>query len=374
MIQMNGHDFLQSIKSMSRDPYSSVKKYSLEGREVIGYMCSYVPEEIIYAAGLLPVRLLGRTSVISGVDKHLQTYCCSHVRFFLEDYISGKYKDLKGIFFAHTCDTMQSFYDIFRVNNPSLFVFNFNFPSRIDGNLPFEYAMAEMKRFEYAVESFSGRKISSESLEDAIQIYNKNRELLGRLYRLHSQNPDLFPSVALYHTATASMFMDKKEINPMLQEFLSNAAASGLNSGKRKGLLLVGSININEEIYNIIDECGAFVADDDLCTGHRYFDGLVSGFSEEAVLKRYFQKAHCPAKHLTNTSRGERILRLAKDSRAAGVLFIHLKFCDPHAFDYPYIKELLDKARIPSHMIEIEQTNIQSGQFRTRIQGFVETL
>ncbi|MFH1538141.1 MAG: 2-hydroxyacyl-CoA dehydratase family protein, partial [bacterium] len=87
-----------------------------------------------------------------------------------------------------------------------------------------------------------------------------------------------------------------------------------------------------------------------------------------------YSRPHCPAKHLSNTSRGEYIRELAKDANADGVIFLYLKFCDPHAFDYPYIKEMLEKAGIRTHLVEVEQTLASSGQLRTKIQAFVETL
>lgn len=357
---MSDNDFLAFVRDASRDPWGQIKRYSEQGRKVVGYLCSYVPEEYLYAAGLVPVRLLGRAQAISKADRHLQSYCCSHVRGFLEDFMDGNYKNLSGVLFANTCDTMQGFYDIFHLNFPDMFMLNLNFPVRIDRQSAFDYALAETVRFKEGIEKFAGKKIGAAELAGAVDVYNKNRELMGRMYDAHAANPDAFPSVALLHASLASMFMDKAEVNPKLEKFLSGL---GGGAGKpRKNVVLVGSININEEIYGLLDEFGATLANDDLCTGRRYFQGLIKSPTDEGIVRRYFERPHCAAKHQTNTSRGEYLLDMAKKSKAAGVVFYYLKFCDPHAFDYPYMRDMLEKAGFRTHLIEVEQSLGKSGQ------------
>ncbi len=63
-----------------------------------------------------------------------------------------------------------------------------------------------------------------------------------------------------------------------------------------------------------------------------------------------------------------------KENHADGVIFLFLKFCDPHAFDYPYIKEMLDKEGIPSMLFEVEDQLPSEGQFKTRCEAFIEML
>lgn len=369
---MADNNFLEYVRDVSRDPLAQIKKYADEGRRMVGYMCSYVPEELLYAAGLLPVRLIGRAQRISKADRHLQTYCCSHVRGFQEDFLDGAYSALEGVMFAHTCDTMQSFFDIFRFNNPKLFTHNMNFPVRIDTPASFDYALAEFRRMKARVESHTGAPIDAAKLADAVEVYNENRRLLERMYEVHSADPGVFSSVTLLRTVLASMFSDKRELNPKLKAFLEEVKPGGGATLKR--LVLAGPVNINEEIYDLADEFGAAVVDDDVCTGRRYFHGAAAGPSDEQITRRYYDRPHCPSKHKGTTARGEYILDLARRAKADGVIFLQLKFCDPHSFDYPYIRDMLEKAKLRTHLIEVEQTVAPSGQLRTKMQAFVETL
>ena len=110
--------------------------------------------------------------------------------------------------------------------------------------------------------------------------------------------------------------------------------------------------------------------------GSRYFAGMIKtdGDPITAIAERYLQRVICPAKHKDNKSRAENLISMAKGNGADGVIFMLLKFCDPHAFDYPYLKEALDKEGIPSLLFEVEDQPQAQGQLKTRIEAFLETL
>jgi benzoyl-CoA reductase/2-hydroxyglutaryl-CoA dehydratase subunit BcrC/BadD/HgdB len=82
----------------------------------------------------------------------------------------------------------------------------------------------------------------------------------------------------------------------------------------------------------------------------------------------------CPAKHAGIHNRGQYLLDKVKAYNADGVVFLLLKFCDPHGFDYPYMKAMLDKENIPSLLFEIEDQISSEGQLRTRCEAFLEML
>lgn len=369
----NDTAFLEWAASVSRDPIQIIRDADAAGRPVFGYLCTYVPEEIIYAAGILPVRIIGRSTKITLADQDLQTYCCSQVRSAAEDFLIHTYDNLKGVLFAHTCDTMQCFHEIIQRSHPDKFVHIVNWPSRLDMPAAFEFAVAEVKHFKEKLEKHLGKTIDPAALQNAVAVYNKNRELLDKLYATHAAAPDDVPSVALLHAVLASSFADKNEVNNRLEAFLASFKPSGKTTPRKK-IIVVGSINVAEDFYNLTDSYGATVVDDDLCTGRRYFDGLTADATIESITRRYYERPHCPAKHRTNTSRAEYLIDLAKKTGASGVIFMFLKFCDPHSFDYPYLKVALDKAGLPSQLIEFEQSVTPSEQLRTKIQAFAEML
>ena len=94
----------------------------------------------------------------------------------------------------------------------------------------------------------------------------------------------------------------------------------------------------------------------------------------QAITHRYRERVVCPAKHAGIYNRGAYLLEKVKETQADGVVFLFLKFCDPHGFDYPYMKAMLDKEGIPSILFEIEDQLSSEGQLRTRCEAFLEML
>ncbi len=371
---MNAKNFPEIVADICANPYEQLKRYKAAGKNIAGYTCSYVPEELLDAFGYIPYRLLGRAQNIRQADRYLQTYCCSQIRSLLEDFINDEYIGIDAVIFAHTCDSMQSFHDIFKRNNPDIFVKNVNFPTSINNDIAFRYALAELKNFAAALEEHTGKTLDRDALVESISVYNLNRGLLDKLYALHRSYPKEIPGVTLHHTVVASMISDKRDINGILESYLGTFDENEPEDDKRKRLMLIGSINISEDIYLLADEFGAMIADDDLCTGRRYFAQQVTEPTIEGVARRYFSRPHCAAKHRGLYSREHYLTGLAGKCGIDGAIFLYLKFCDPHSFDYPDLRKGLEAKGIPSQLIEIEQSLAPSGQIRTKLQAFLEIL
>jgi benzoyl-CoA reductase/2-hydroxyglutaryl-CoA dehydratase subunit BcrC/BadD/HgdB len=174
------------------------------------------------------------------------------------------------------------------------------------------------------------------------------------------------------------MIMDRQLLLKKLGEIVAqmqNAPGSKIPPGTKK-LVLTGSICSHPDIYDIIENAQGVVVWDDLCTGSRYFEGVLDEKAPplEAIAQRYLDRAICPAKHVGLTDRGESLVQMVRKHQADGVVFLLLKFCDPHAFDYPYIKEMLDSENIPCMLLDMEEQLPAGGQLQTRFETFIQIL
>ena len=126
-----------------------------------------------------------------------------------------------------------------------------------------------------------------------------------------------------------------------------------------------------------MDEMGMIVADDDLAVGSRYFSYEVSEEGDgpiEALAESYFQRIPNALVEGTGRSFELHSEESPREGRLKGVIFIHLKFCEPLIFDYPDLKKGLDQEGIPNLLIETELQTSASGQIKTRLQAFAEML
>lgn len=369
---------LKQFHDIAGDPIGYAKSWKTDNRRrVVGYFCSYAPEEIIWAAGALPYRILGAGGTISRADGHLQAYSCSLVRGALDDALTGKLDFLDGTVFPHTCDSIQRLSDIWRLNTSFGFHLDLVLPVKLNTQSAENYMQAVIKKFRRDLEAELKAKITDGKLKKAILTFNQIRSGLRRIYEARADFPNSISSNDVHAIVKAAMVMDRDALSQKLSEVLEWLdARKGRPGVEKKRLMLTGGICNMPDIYRSIEDAGGTVVWDDFCTGSRYFEATLDPKVQplNAIAQRYFNRIICPAKHRDLFSRGESILERAEKKRARGVIFVLLKFCDPHAFDYPYIKELLDRAGIPAMLLEIEDQQTSQAQLKTRLEAFIERI
>lgn len=371
-------EILNEFIRAAHDPVSYARESKQKKKKkFIGYCCTYTPEEIIYAAGAIPVRLFGIKTGIAKADAHLQAYSCSLVRGIMEDALLGNLDFLDGMVFPHTCDSIQRLSDIWRLNITSTWHNDIMLPVKLDMQSSREYMEDALAKFRKELGAWIGSEISDDALRQSIVVYNRLRSLLKRLYAIKSANPKAIKGRDLYAVVKGSMVMDRKDAADLIEKLVAGLESVAPSvQAKDKRLVVSGGICDHPEIYDLIEKSGATVVWDDLCTGSRFFEGLISEIGEpiKAIAARYSGRVICPAKHSSLTGRGDNLVNIAKEHKANGVIFILLKFCDPHAFDYPFMKKMLDDVGIPSMLFEVEQDLPSAGQLATRFEAFIEML
>ncbi len=350
----------------------------MANRPTIGYLCTYVPEEIIHAAGFVPVRILPDTAPATRADAHLQSYTCGLARSCLNQALAGKLDSLSGVAFAHTCDTMQGLADIWHHTFPQLFVDTVVGPVALNSPHAKPYLVAELRRFVASLEKHFQIQITEESLRDSIRLYNQRRRALADFYARR----DSYTAVEWFNTMTAALTTPPESPISSLKSQISNPQSSisnpqSLISNLQSpiSIILVGSTLDEPTLPQILDDQRAQVVADDLCNGARYFDTLVAqeGDPIEALAERQIARVACPCKHRSLDHRAEHLMNLVLGHRADGVIFCLKKLCDPHAWDYVPLAAALDGAKVPHLLLETEQAT-PAGQMRVRVEAFLEML
>ena len=374
---MDAQAIVDECLELWRNPYPRLAHLREEGERPVAIFCSYTPEEILHAAGLTPVRLMGAVRTITHADAHLQPYCCSLARTDLDMALAGELDYLEGAVFVQTCDTMMRLSDIWRRNTNFSFHGDLVLPVRMGEDTSLPFIVEEVRRFRQQVEDFVGREIAKEALEDGIHVYNSNRRLAERLYKLRRENPGILDGLSATACLVAGFWMRREKHNDMLHELIEALGEGRASREERIPLLVSGSVCTIPDLFELLLELGADVVDDDLCCGHRYFDAYTDGTlaPEEALAKRMWERVNCPAKHQCIENRADRLMRQVEDSGARGVVFYLQSFCEPHLFDIPYLKgRLQEELGVPSLVLESELQSFSRGQLRTRLQAFIETI
>lgn len=344
----------------------------------IGYLCTYVPEEIIHAAGFTPIRITPCAASATRADAHMQSYTCHLARSCLDQALAGKLDSLAGVVFAHTCDTMQGLADIWHEAFPNLFVDTVVGPVTLNSPHAKAYLVAELRRFIAALEQHFDTRIADDALRASIRVYNARRRALAAFYAQREAHT----AVEWFNVMNAALVTPPEEFEiqkscPERSEgskFDSHQSPIS-NPQSAIRIALVGSTIDEPTLPQILTDLGARVVADDFCNGARYFDTLVAEDREplEAIAERELTREPCPCKHRALNAREEHLLKLVKGHRVDGVIFYLKKFCDPHAWDYPPLAAALHRAKIPHLLLETDQVT-PPGQTRVRVEAFLEML
>lgn len=344
------------------------------GRRALGYLCSYVPEEIIHAAGFVPIRIFPPAGPSTRADAHLQSYTCSLARGCLERALTGDLDFLDGVAFAHTCDTMQCLADVWREAEEAVgrsrWVGWVVQPVALTSPRARGYLVGELKRFAASLTAAFGVPITDDGLRNSIALYNASRRLLAELYA----HRDTLSAVTLWQVANAAMLMPPEDFQHLVTAITVNPLPDR-HFATATPLVLTGATLDEPALLALLEDLGARVAGDDLCNGERSFDALVSERDDpwEALADRYLRRTPCPCKHSGLTAREDHLLNLVHSRKAQGVIFLLKKFCEPHAWDYPPLAAALERAGIPHLLVETEATT-PLGVVRTRMEAFLEML
>jgi benzoyl-CoA reductase subunit C len=168
--------------------------------------------------------------------------------------------------------------------------------------------------------------------------------------------------------------MPRERFNPLLSELVATLQRAPVQA-TGPGLFLTGAVLDEERVLELIDDLGARVVGDDLCSGSRHFHDQVGWGGDPIVslAEYYLRRPPCPTKYHPSHQAGDCLLEMVRRDRADGVVFVLEKFCEPHAFDFALALPALEEAGVPHLLLEMEQTPSVEA-LRTRLQAFVELL
>jgi benzoyl-CoA reductase subunit C len=366
---------LESFTNLLLTRHDVAKRWKKQGKPVVGWACTYTPEEIIYAANTLPIRVLGSLERTPLADAYLPQNVCSFCRSCLDQALRGEYDYLDGCIFSNSCDNYGMMYDMWKYHVKLPYYYFMDTPhTRSEKAHNFFYE--EAKRLKQSLEKNFKTDISKESLKNTIEVYNENRVLLKKVYDLRKNSPPLISGVEALEIVLSSMLTSKEEHNRLLEQLLSQIENRADTPRKGTRLLVSGSVMDNTEMMKIIEGMGANVVADDLCIGSRYFWNLVSSNTFDplhAIANRYMDKIPSPFM-AHSKDRFRHTLEMAKKYDVEGAIIFVLKFCDTHLFDAPILMEELKSQGLPVLYLEWEHAMSGMAQLKTRIEAFLETI
>ncbi|HJX73612.1 MAG TPA: 2-hydroxyacyl-CoA dehydratase family protein [Candidatus Deferrimicrobiaceae bacterium] len=356
---------------VSRNPAAAVSRWkSLSGRKAAGCIPIYAPEEVLHAAGMLPVTLWGNEfgpASPAGVPP----FVCSVAGGIVSDIRAGQWEGIDAWVFPSTCDTFQNAFEVLFPSHDERPRFPFVFPASADAPGASEYLLDRIEAFREWAGRVSGREVSEGALEKSVRVYNENRRAFSLLEEKMAESPGAFSGTEFLTLARAGMALPKEGHTEILREAL--ARSRGTSRRPRAKIFLTG-ILATGPVMEALDAAGAAIVGNDLALGNRYYSGLAheSGDLPLSLVRRHFRRAPCPTLHDSGGTRIERLFERFVGSGADRILLLRVRQCEPESGEIPDISDESRKRGIPFLCLDIDLQAEESASARVRIEAFVE--
>ena len=345
------------------------------GGKIVGYFCTYAPEELMYAAGILPVRILGSHEVQDVTEPHIFAMFCPFCRDCLAQGLKGRFDYLDGIMIAQSCLHIRQTFTSWQKHVPVDYSYYLPMPHQVQSRRATPFLIKELEVFKASLEEWLGRRIEDRAIDEAVEVYNRNRRLMWKAYELRKgETPPLTGEEAM-ELVLSSQMVDKQDHNAALEALLTRLPKREPTRPTGTRLMVLGSENDDLEFIRMVESCGATFVIDDHCTGTRYFWNEVEpdGDRLKSIADRYVKRVPCPSKDWPERTRVAHVLELAEAYRVQGAIVMQQKFCDPHELDIPALTKALNEAGIKTLFLEFDVT-VPIGQFKVRVEAFLEML
>lgn len=346
------------------------------GKDLVGVFPIHTPDEIVYAAGCVPVGMWGGKAEIQLADKYLQSFCCSIMRTNIEFAMRGTYNVLKAMIIPAFCDTLKCIVENMKLAT-EVPVIPLTYPQHRDLKVGRDYAKNEITRVRSELERVLGVMITEEKISAAFDLYEEYRATMREFVELAGQHPEIITAKKRHLIIKAGEYMDKAIYMQDIKEINEGLKAAGESTFKGTKVVVTGLLSEPVEVLEIFDENNVAIVADDLSLGSRKWRTP----AREDVADVFDKMAYRIADQIGDTflyeadkKKGGMLIDMVKEKGADAVVVMMMKFCDPEEYDYPIYKAELAEAGVPELYLEIDQQLATFEQIRTRVQSFAEML
>ncbi|MFZ2651403.1 MAG: benzoyl-CoA reductase subunit C [Burkholderiaceae bacterium] len=364
--------------------FNAVKQWKAAqpGRKAIGYMPVYVPRELIHAAGMLPVGILGggdALEVIQG-DAYYQSYICRIPRSTLELGLTGRLNCLDGMLFPSICDVIRNLSGMWQILFKDKFVRYFDVPQNYVDSIGGSFYIQELESLRTELGKLRGAPISDAELNASIAVYNENRAVVRELYAYRAAKPWQAPTSEVYLLLRAGMVLPPQEHTQLVRDYL--AATDAVARLRRDNARVVINGCFCEQpplaLIKSIEMSGCYIVDDDFMLVTRWLlDEVPADANPLEELSKAFlhRSATTAAKYdATREEKGMFLLKQVKTRGAEGVIFAAPSFCDPALLERPMLQDVLGKHGVPHTAFKFAENTGQMAPIREQSGTFADSI
>jgi len=375
-------DNFETFSEARKSGFMKMKEHKDRGGKIVGIYCSFVPTELIMAAGAVPVSLCATSEEpISAAEAHLPPNLCPLIKasygfalidtcpyFYFSDFIVGE----------TTCDGKKKMFELL---NELKETYVMQLPSARD-EIALNMWEQEIYKFWKKLEDFYGISITEEDVKKAIIQKNAERDLVLEYLELSKLNPSPISGYELGTKLDALSFIpDMEERCNQIRQRIAEVKADWEQNYKEKvarkpRILITGCPNggVRDKTIKVLEELGADVVAFDTCNSNREkIEKVDISLPVAKALAQKYLNINCSVMS-PNNSRLRFISDMIDEYEVDGVLEIILQACHTFSIESYNVKKAVVSKGIPYIKIETDYSKADVGQINTRLEAFLETI
>ena len=351
-----------------------------QGKKALGVICCHIPEEILYAADVLPIRMRATRCVDSSeAETWMSSFSCSFAKSILQYWLDGTY-DLDGFVASDGCLMAARIFDnaayINSKEGNGKFIKQIGAPRKsTPRTVPFY--KAELQDLINSLEEFTGNKITDEKLKEAVTKYNEARTLVNKVFELRKEKNPVVSGADVLRISLSSTNISVDEYIELLKAFLDDAKNRTPITDSRARIMIIGSALDNPEYLEVIEDKGGLIVADALCFGNRGFGDAMEIDDNDvlgSIAAYYLDRLVCPRMMDKHEEMHDFILNSVKEYNVDGVIYQRMQNCEVWGGENVLLEKKLKDAGIPLLTVEREEIMANAGQLSIRAEAFIEMI
>lgn len=343
------------------------------GKRAVGCMLEFCPEEIVYAANMLPVGLWGADIELREVKRYFPAFFCAPIQQSMELALQGAFDGvLSAVIVPILCDALKSAGQNWRIAVPEIPMIPVVYPQNRQIKAGQRFMESELREVKARLEQICGRPISEDALNQSINVYNEYRLSMQEFSSVASRHTDVITASARHNVFMNGFLRDKADYTMLVRELTSELKK--LPEVKpRRAVALTGIALDTERLLRCMEENGFAVTADMLAQESLQVETLVpeNGSALERIAA-WWSNVRCSSLTLDEKKlRADKLVELVSSGLADGIIVAMPAFCDPEEYDYPILRETLQQKGIAQIGLELSGPS-GCEQACSRIQAFAE--
>jgi benzoyl-CoA reductase/2-hydroxyglutaryl-CoA dehydratase subunit BcrC/BadD/HgdB len=375
---------LEKLDAHLKTRLTDLSKAKEQGRKIIGYPAGgYFPEELALACDAIPICFIkaGDNDVLNDAGAYLCRWFDPFWRSQIGYLTSGQdpyYTIVDLIVVPITDNHIRAFSNTLGYYTPERESFVFGVP-HVKDKLALDYYLQGINRLKNKLEEFTGVEITESRLRQSIELCNRERELLKEISMMRKSDTLALTSKDFVSLNHGSFLADKAVMVEILESFLEELEGAPLLLTEGPRILLTGSTLAqgDSKVTDIIEESGGVVVMEEFAEGIRPYWNTVrpDGDLMANLAESYFMDRVCPGWFRPGTERLDFLIKLAKDYKAAGLIWYQLMYRESYKVESYFFPDRLKKETgLPMLIVESEYDAMETGPMKTRIETFIETI